>query len=268
MTDYYQVLGVAPSSSAAEVKRAFRRRAKEVHPDLSAAVDGAEEMKLLIRAYEVLSDPESRAEYDKRLEVFHRQTALRFDYRTFLEKRRHDMASQSRLVLYDLLHDRDEEAVRLYRALRVTAGFRLDHYLNWGDYMDCMFLLAEQFERRGEYLLAFELFKQLYVDEIRKPYFRHFIDEVLERIKTLACFRMVRKIPPQVNIACLKQLLAFDLPRKDKAFFYKKIAEIYMTAGRRDLAAEALRRGLEMDVKLPGIKKLRERIGMPEYSVS
>jgi hypothetical protein len=78
---------------------------------------------------------------------------------------------------------------------------------------------------------------------------------------------MVRHIPPQTNIACLQELLSFNLPRKDKAFFYKKIAEIHMSAGRRDLAAEALRRGLEMDVKLPGVKKLKEKIGLPEYSV-
>jgi hypothetical protein len=224
-------------------------------------------MRLLLKAYEVLSDRALRAEYDRRLDYFLKRSHVRFDYRSFLEKRRGDMVSQSKLVLYDLLHDKNDEAVDLYKNLNSTPGFRLDLYLSWGDYMDCTFLLAEQFDRRGEYLRAFELFKQLYVDEIRKPYFKHFIDEVIDRIKHLTCFRMVRHIPPQTNIACLQELLSFNLPRKDKAFFYKKIAEIHMSSGRRDLAAEALRRGLEMDVKLPGVKKLKEKIGLPEYSV-
>ena len=269
MKDYYRILGVSQEATTSEVKGAFRKRAKEVHPDLSAASDGAgDEMRLLLKAYQVLCESRRRAEYDLRLQYFRKRQAVRFNYRAFLERRKDDMVSQSKLVFYDLLHNKSEEALSLYGELTATPGFRLDTYLSWGDYMDCTFLLAEEFDQRGEYLLAYELFKRLYLDETRKPYFKHFIDEVIDRIKTLTCFRMVRKIPPQVNIACLQELIAFDLPRKDKAFFYKKVAEIHMNAGRRDLAAEALQRGLEMDVKLPGVKKLKEKIGLPEYSIS
>lgn len=63
--DYYEVLGVARGASAAEVKRAFRRLARELHPDVNDHDPEAEEkFKAAAEAYEVLSDPERRRAYD------------------------------------------------------------------------------------------------------------------------------------------------------------------------------------------------------------
>jgi DnaJ-class molecular chaperone len=63
--DYYEVLGVGRDADAAEVKRAFRRLARELHPDVNAHDPEAEEkFKAAAEAYEVLSDPEQRRVYD------------------------------------------------------------------------------------------------------------------------------------------------------------------------------------------------------------
>jgi DnaJ-class molecular chaperone len=63
--DYYEVLGVERSASATEVKRAFRRLARELHPDVNDHDPEAEEkFKAAAEAYEVLSDPERRRTYD------------------------------------------------------------------------------------------------------------------------------------------------------------------------------------------------------------
>jgi DnaJ-class molecular chaperone len=64
--DYYETLGVERDASSADVKRAFRRLARELHPDVNAHDPEAEEkFKAAAEAYEVLSDPERRATYDR-----------------------------------------------------------------------------------------------------------------------------------------------------------------------------------------------------------
>jgi molecular chaperone DnaJ len=64
--DYYEVLGVSRDASDADIKKAFRRLARELHPDVNSHDPDAEsKFKEAAEAYEVLSDPERRATYDR-----------------------------------------------------------------------------------------------------------------------------------------------------------------------------------------------------------
>lgn len=63
--DYYQILGVDRSASAQEIKKAYRRLARQHHPDLSQDPESARRMAELNEANTVLSDPEKRAAYDQ-----------------------------------------------------------------------------------------------------------------------------------------------------------------------------------------------------------
>jgi molecular chaperone DnaJ len=63
--DYYELLGVGRDASHAEIKQAFRRLARELHPDVSEAPDADRRFRAVAEAYEVLSDPERRRAYDR-----------------------------------------------------------------------------------------------------------------------------------------------------------------------------------------------------------
>ena len=64
-TDYYELLGVSRTASDVEIKRAFRALARELHPDVSTAPDAERRFRDVAEAFEVLSDPERRATYDR-----------------------------------------------------------------------------------------------------------------------------------------------------------------------------------------------------------
>ena len=63
-SDHYVVLGIEPTASADEIKAAFRRAAKEAHPDRSDSEDAAARFRRVNEAYRVLSDPERRRHFD------------------------------------------------------------------------------------------------------------------------------------------------------------------------------------------------------------
>lgn len=64
MADHYEVLGVDRDAAPDEIKKAYRRLARELHPDVNPGAEASERFKEVTHAYDVLSDPKQRENYD------------------------------------------------------------------------------------------------------------------------------------------------------------------------------------------------------------
>ncbi len=63
--DYYEILGIQKNASADEIKSAFRRLARQYHPDVSKEAEAEEKFKEINEAYGILSDQQKRSQYDR-----------------------------------------------------------------------------------------------------------------------------------------------------------------------------------------------------------
>lgn len=73
--DYYKIMGLESDASADEIKRAYKKLARKYHPDVSDAPDAQQKFQEIGEAYDILKDPEKRAEYDQLRQYMNQQGA-------------------------------------------------------------------------------------------------------------------------------------------------------------------------------------------------
>jgi curved DNA-binding protein CbpA len=256
MENYYTLLGIGSGASAGEIKKAFRERAKKLHPDI-AGERASEEMRKILGAYEVLSDQNRRFEYDRVYRRFTRK--YRFDYHTFLRERGDDPASQAKLVFFDLLHLGEDEAIAVWRG-QGGLEFPMARYLDREDWMDCAFILAEELEKRDCCYEAFILLTDLVREERRRPYFRHFACEVERALKDLVRLRLKAAVGGEIYAECLERLLGLGFSSRDESRWMRAMAETLAGLGDRRGAEAVLREALKRDPALPNAAGLRRRL--------
>jgi len=190
--NYDDLLGISPLANSKQIRSAFRKKAKKLHPDIRS-LSGRKNsdnrrMHRLIKAYRTLSDAETRQWYDRAHGIYTPEKG-EFNFRVFL-KRQRDYKSLARLIFYDLLHDRDSEALRLYERhfsgelqssmKRSSRREHLAFYFSYNDYMDCLYLLGEAYDKRRAYYTAMSFYRTIAALECYQRAFGHFFEEIKE----------------------------------------------------------------------------------------
>ena len=264
--DYYDVLGVSRDATGEQIKRSFRRLALKFHPDRnrSAPKWAEEKIKLIIKAYDILGDDKNRHAYDHFLEAHVASHDIGAE--AYARENPEDPAAQARLILHRLLDEDFDEGMRIYEALLQQHGphLSLRAYLSERDYLDCLFLLGEAYERQGNWTRALEFYEKVYNLEREHPV-RYFLEEVKERIKDIYCKCLARRSSPAQAIAVYKKVLDMDVPKKSEAYICKKIAESYFKLGNIKKAKDHLSRAFDLEPHLKGAQKICEKLGMSHH---
>lgn len=248
MEDCYKILGVRPNATAAEIKRAYRTKAKLLHPDSSRS-ETSEEFRRLVKAYEILSDAKQRSLFDESFTMRHhshsRHSSESFDYRKWLLSRE-DEESRSKLIFFDLMHNREDEAVAEFKRMSMNhAAFRLAKWFTREDFMDYGFILAEELVLRAEYYDAFVLLEQIIRMEYSYSYFRLFFPEVMDLARTVLR-HLDGKISDELALDSWERALELGFGNKDDAFFLQKMSEAYRRMGDERTADICLEESLRL----------------------
>lgn len=253
MNDCYKILEVSPNASAAEIKRAYRRKAKELHPDMSG--EDAKQFHVLYTAYEVLSDVHKRSMFDMAAAVSQRyekgnKSEESFNYRAWLSART-DEESRCKLLFWDLMHHREDDAVSEFKKLNTElASFKLSTWFTREDFMDYGFILAEELSFRAEYYDAIILLQQIIVMEQDYAYFKHFFPEVRSLTRDILRKHIEGNIHDELAIDAWELALDLGFGTKDNAFFLLKMALAYVRMGDRTIAKVCCDEAIRLDFKL------------------
>jgi hypothetical protein len=263
--DCYKILGVTPTASAAEIKRAYRQKAKLLHPDTSIDVENNDAFHALVRAYEVLSDQHQRTLFDEAYARHYRyasgsRSEQTFNYRSWLASRS-DEESRCRLIFFDLMHNREDTAVEEYKRLSSeSAGFSLSRWFTREDFMDYGFILAEELVLRGEYYDAVVLLEQIITMEYSYAYFRHFFPEVMNLARDVLKKHIEGSIPDELALDAWERALELGFGKADDAFFLSRMAFVYLRMGDIDTAHICIREAFRLDKAVYIPAKLRKQV--------
>ena len=220
MKNYYDLLGISREASPAAIKKAFREKAKQLHPDIAGNAND-EAMRRLIGVYEVLSNPERKAEYDKAYNRFEKTSS--FDYRTWL-KEQDDPVSQAKLIFFELLHLEEEQAIEIWRK-NGGLDFKMGKYMEREDWLDCQYILAEELDKRGFSFETFKLMAEVIAQERARPYFKLFTIEIENYLKSLVNFKLKPQVDEETWIDCMEIMINLGFSPKDEKRYKRSMAD-------------------------------------------
>ena len=239
MKDFYEVLGVRENASLAEIKKAYRKKVKDLHPDLIGDVSQKDKFDEVVKAYRVLSDARQRSIFDESFFIRIKKQNKNyesFDYYKWLSARE-DEESRAKLIFFTLMHQREDEAVSEFKKMQMNhSDFSLKKWFTREDFMDYGYILAEELVIRGEYYDAFLLLEQIIKMEYSYSYFYIFFPEVIDFTLTILKKNIDRVIPDELALDVYERALDLNLGRVNDRFFLKKMGEEYERLGDKETA--------------------------------
>lgn len=223
MKNPWEVLEVKVGASKEEIRKAFRAKIKQVHPDKTPmSENAARETAQLIEAYKTLLSDNIYFTTQKPFKEF--------NYREFLLER-NDFRSKAKLVLYDLLKNREEEAINLFLETNLLCPSFLLKYLDRDDSLDAIYLLANAFRERQDFWHALDLLILLGEEEERKPFFRLFYIEIQYLIRVILTHDVIHLWDPAEQIFQIKRALPLISDSYERSRLIEAVAKIYVNAG-------------------------------------
>lgn len=262
MEDCYTILGVTPAASAAEIKTAFRRKAKLLHPDTA---DGdspdVEAFQKLLSAYETLLTLHRNGGQNEPFTRFYGESKREkpFDYREWLVSRT-DEESRCKLIFFDLMHRREDDAVAEYKRISVSrADFSLSYWFTREDFMDCGFILAEELVFRGDFYDAYLLLAKVIRMEYSYSYFRHFFPEVMDLTRNVLRNKLAHNVDDELCLDAWEDAFDLGFSSKDEAYFLRLMSEAYDRLGDTATARTCLKKAFELDPQLSVPQRYKRR---------
>ena len=264
VVNYYDILEVHQEVSTEEIKRSFRTLIKKYHPDIHGLnkLWAESKTKVIIQAYKTLSDSATRERYD-RLYSHNLQNsrARRHTKREDIQIEDEDILARVRLILKDLLNDHAQNAVEDYeRLLKDCKGVEFLLHLKHRDYIDCKFLLAEAYEKLGQYEVAIEFYEFIYERGNGTHHRSHLVIEIKERIRNIYCRKLTKSAPPEKPLGYYENVLKLKLNKNENAFIYKKMAECYLKLKEYENALVHLKTALSLKPNLQGLNKIKTKL--------
>ncbi len=263
MDECYKLLGIQPDASVSEIKTAFRRKAKLLHPDLSKENSAdTKAFQKILKAYQTLISLRNSSLFEEQFRSRYSRGSKSeesFDYRRWLMERT-DEESRCKLVFFDLMHGNEDDAVAEYKRLSLSrADFSLSRWFTREDFMDYGFILTEELIFREEYYDAYLLLAKIIRMEYSYAYFRHFFPEVMDLMRSLVRTKLPGKVSDELLLDALEDALDLGFAKKDEAYILRLMAESYDRLGDTSTAELCLRKALQMDSTLSVPARFRHR---------
>ena len=151
-------------------------------------------------------------------------------------------------------------------------------FFNYEDSRDCEFLIAEAYqnlgfskgdrsksERHRKIEQAMQIYESLLAAEGNRPCFKHFIKEVKDRLKRIYLYHYSVEGHHQMCPVPLSKIQELNLPKRETAWMYKKIAEFYVEINMFPDARQVLLMAFELQPNLTGAKKICRTLNITRH---